>query len=204
MSAELRHLHIFQKPTHWSRQHRATCAYWHSGALKGNVLSLCLNTGGTEDTLGREKAYIPDIFPFSCFFRCLSRLVCWPKHLSHKWHLNGFSLLWMLRTCLCRLEDMLKDLSQYLHLKKIKVGRKGFVNSWKCKICPKRHEEPSGFSLSTQPQFFGPYWSTTLPETKTSFCLHKWRAVLLEWSCHFYGGLFSCNSHKDLYLKYCL
>lgn len=66
---------------------------------------------------GREKAYIPDMLPFSCFFRCLSRLVCWPKHLSHKWHLNGFSLLWMLRTCLCRLEDMLKDLSQYLHLK---------------------------------------------------------------------------------------
>lgn len=75
--------------------------------------------------LGREKAYIPDMFPFSCFFRCLSRLVCWPKHLSHKWHLNGFSLLWMLRTCLCRLEDMLKDLSQYLHLKK-----KNQQNKW--------------------------------------------------------------------------
>lgn len=58
----------------------------------------------------------PDMFPFSCFFRCLSRLVCWPKHLSHKWHLNGFSLLWMLRTCRCRLEEMLKERSQYLHL----------------------------------------------------------------------------------------
>lgn len=58
----------------------------------------------------------PDMFPFSCFFRCLSRLVCWPKHLSHRWHLNGFSLLWMLRTCRCRLEEILNDLSQYLHL----------------------------------------------------------------------------------------
>lgn len=61
--------------------------------------------------------YLPDMFPFSCFLRCLSKLVCWPKHLSHKWHLKGFSLLWMLRTCRCKLEDMLKDLSQYLHLK---------------------------------------------------------------------------------------
>lgn len=113
MSAELRHLHVFPKPTHQSGQHRATCASWH-----WNVQSLHMNAGGTEGALGRKKAYIPDMFPFSCFFRCLSRLVCWPKHLSHKWHLNGFSLLWMLRTCLCRLEDMLKDLSQYLHLKK--------------------------------------------------------------------------------------
>lgn len=110
------------------------------------------------------------MFPFSCFFRCLSRLVCWPKHLSHKWHLNGFSLLWMLRTCLCRLEDMLKDLSQYLHLKNQKqVGRKGFVSSWKCKICPKRHEAPSGLSLSTQLQVLGHYWGKTLSEIKTSF-----------------------------------
>ena len=60
---------------------------------------------------------LPDIFPLSCFLRCLSKLVCWPKHLSQKRHLNGFSLFWMLRTCRCRLEDMLKDLSQYLHLK---------------------------------------------------------------------------------------
>lgn len=72
----------------------------------------------------REVSYIPDILPFSCFLRCLSKLVCWPKHLSHKWHLKGFSLLWIFRTCLCRLDDMLKDLSQYLHLKiNIKYGR---------------------------------------------------------------------------------
>lgn len=72
----------------------------------------------------RENSYIPDMLPFSCFLRCLSKLVCWPKHLSHKWHLKGFSLLWIFRTCLCRLDDMLKDLSQYLHLKiNIKYGR---------------------------------------------------------------------------------
>lgn len=118
---------------------------------------------------GKEKAYIPDMLPFSCFFRCLSRLVCWPKHLSHKWHLNGFSLLWMLRTCLCRLEDMLKDLSQYLHLKKKKtkqVGRKPFVSSLTCKLCPRRHEIPSKISLSTQTQFLGPYCGKTFPELK--------------------------------------
>lgn len=36
---------------------------------------------GTGSRLGREGAggkrqNIPDMFPFSCFFRCLSRLVC--------------------------------------------------------------------------------------------------------------------------------
>lgn len=59
---------------------------------------------------------LPERFPFSCFFRCRSRLVCWPKHRSHRWHLKGFSLLWMLRMCRCRLDEMLKDRSQYLHL----------------------------------------------------------------------------------------
>jgi len=52
----------------------------------------------------------------SCFFRCRSRLVCWPKHLSQSGHLNGRCLSWMFLTCLCRLLEMLKDLSQYLHL----------------------------------------------------------------------------------------
>ena len=53
----------------------------------------------------------------SCFLRCRSRLVCCPKQRLHRWHLKGFSLVWMLRTCRCRLEEMLKDRSQYLHLK---------------------------------------------------------------------------------------
>lgn len=113
MSAELRHLHILQLPTHQS-------SVWTLGRADREW---AVPAQGTWGSLGREETggkrqNIPDMFPFSCFFRCLSRLVCWPKHLSHKWHLNGFSLLWMLRTCLCRLEDMLKDLSQYLHLKK--------------------------------------------------------------------------------------
>lgn len=52
----------------------------------------------------------------SCFLRWRSRLVCCPKQRLHRWHLKGFSLLWMLRTCRCRLDEMLKDRSQYLHL----------------------------------------------------------------------------------------
>lgn len=52
----------------------------------------------------------------SCFFRCRSRLVCCPKQRLHRWHLNGFSLLWMFLTCRWRLEEMLNDRSQYLHL----------------------------------------------------------------------------------------
>lgn len=49
---------------------------------------------------------------------------------------------------------MLKDLSQYLHLKKTtkQAGREEFVSSWKHKICAKIHEEPSGLSLNTQLQ----------------------------------------------------
>ena len=31
-------------------------------------------------------------------------------------YLKGFSLLWMLRTCRCRLDEIEKDRSQYLHL----------------------------------------------------------------------------------------
>lgn len=166
MSAELRHLHIFQKSPHQSRQCRITCAYWHShstkSTLNGNVKSLYAYASCTQRAMEREKAYIPDMLPFSCFFRCLSRLVCWPKHLSHKWHLNGFSLLWILRTCLCRLEDMLKDLSQYLHLKKAEqVGRKAFVSSLKCQIYSKRHEAPSKICLTAQT--LGPSCAKALP-----------------------------------------
>lgn len=160
MSAELRHSHILQPPSRWS-----SVCLWTLGREWAH---------GTWGRLGREETggkiqNIPDMFPFSCFFRCLSRLVCWPKHLSHKWHLNGFSLLWMLRTCLCRLEDMLKDLSQYLHLKKTpkQVGRREFVSSWKRKICPKIHDKPSGLSLSTQPQFLVSYWGSILPDIQT-------------------------------------
>lgn len=60
---------------------------------------------------------LPGTFSCSCFLRCRSKLVCCPKHRLHRWHLNGFSLLWMFRTCRWRLEEMLNDLSQYLHLK---------------------------------------------------------------------------------------
>lgn len=60
----------------------------------------------------------PDRLPFSCFLRWRSRLVCWPKQRSHKWHLKGFSLLWMLRTWRWRLDEMLNERSQYLHLAK--------------------------------------------------------------------------------------
>lgn len=153
MSAELRHLHILQFPTHQS-----SVCLWTVGRADREW---AVPAQGMWGSLGREETggkrqNIPDMFPFSCFFRCLSRLVCWPKHLSHKWHLNGFSLLWMLRTCLCRLEDMLKDLSQYLHLKITNKTRKEFVSSWKCKICPKIYEEPSGLSLSTNPSFLFP------------------------------------------------
>lgn len=58
----------------------------------------------------------------SCFLRCLSRLVCCPKHRLHRWHLKGFSLLWMFRTCRWRLEEMLKERSQYLHLEDRRTG----------------------------------------------------------------------------------
>lgn len=61
--------------------------------------------------------FLPGTFSCSCFLRCRSKLVCCPKHRLHRWHLNGFSLLWMFRTCRWRLEEMLNDLSQYLHLK---------------------------------------------------------------------------------------
>lgn len=62
------------------------------------------------------EVFSPDRLPFSCFLRWRSRLVCWPKQRSHKWHLKGFSLLWMLRMWRCRLEEMLNERSQYLHL----------------------------------------------------------------------------------------
>lgn len=65
-----------------------------------------------------KTCYTPDRLPFSCFLRWRSRLVCWPKQRSHRWHLNGFSLLWMLRMWRCKLEEMLKERSQYLHLQK--------------------------------------------------------------------------------------
>lgn len=108
--------HIFcYPPTRWS----SLCLWTHGRADREGAVPAHGTWGGLgREETGGKRQNIPDMFPFSCFFRCLSRLVCWPKHLSHKWHLNGFSLLWMLRTCLCRLEDMLKDLSQYLHLKK--------------------------------------------------------------------------------------
>src|SRR6218665_1195456 len=52
----------------------------------------------------------------SCLRRWRSRFVCCPKQRSQRRHRNGFSLLWMLRTCLWRFDEMLKDRSQYLHL----------------------------------------------------------------------------------------
>lgn len=58
----------------------------------------------------------PGMFSCSCFLRWRSRLVCWPKQRLHRWHLKGFSLLWMLRTWRWRLDEMLKERSQYLHL----------------------------------------------------------------------------------------
>lgn len=61
---------------------------------------------------------LPGIFSCSCFFKWRSRLVCWPKQRLHRWHLKGFSLLWMLRTCRWRLDEMLKERSQYLHLQR--------------------------------------------------------------------------------------
>lgn len=33
----------------------------------------------------------------------------------------------------------------------------GLVSSWRCKICPRRPEAPSGLSLTTQQQLLGPY-----------------------------------------------
>lgn len=58
------------------------------------------------------------MFSCSCFLRWRSRLVCWPKQRLHRWHLKGFSLLWMLRTWRWRLDEMLNERSQYLHLSK--------------------------------------------------------------------------------------
>lgn len=46
------------------------------------------------------------------------------------------------------------------------VGRKPFVSSLTCKLCPRRHEIPSKISLSTQTQFLGPYCGKTFPELK--------------------------------------
>lgn len=40
--------------------------------------------------------------------------------------------------------------------KKPNKTKKEFVSSWKCKICPKIHEEPSGLSLSTNPSSLFP------------------------------------------------
>lgn len=60
---------------------------------------------------------IPDKLPFSCFLRCRSRLVCCPKQRSHRWHLKGFSLLWMLRMWRWRFDEILNERSQYLHLR---------------------------------------------------------------------------------------
>lgn len=68
-----------------------------------------------------ELNFWPDRLPFSCFLRWRSRLVCWPKQRSHKWHLKGFSLLWMLRMWRWRLEEMLKERSQNLHLQGKKI-----------------------------------------------------------------------------------
>lgn len=65
---------------------------------------------------GPARRGAPGACSCSCFLRCRSRLVCCPKHRLHRWHLKGFSLLWMLRTCRWRLEEMLKERSQYLHL----------------------------------------------------------------------------------------
>lgn len=71
---------------------------------------------GPRGVLGPPARGPPGACSCSCFLRCLSRLVCCPKHRLHRWHLKGFSLLWMLRTCRWRLEEMLKERSQYLHL----------------------------------------------------------------------------------------
>merc|ERR1719244_1157831 len=53
---------------------------------------------------------------FSCLRKCRSRLVCWPKQRSHRWHLYGFSLLWMFLTCRCRFDEIENERSQNWHL----------------------------------------------------------------------------------------
>ena len=69
------------------------------------------------DVLSRSSMPRPnDAASASCFFMCRSKLVCWPKQRSHSAQRNGRSLLWIFRTCRCKLLDMLNDRSQYLHL----------------------------------------------------------------------------------------
>ena len=53
---------------------------------------------------------------FSCFRKWRSRFVCWPKQRSQRGHRYGFSLLCMLRTCLCKLDEIENERSQKLHL----------------------------------------------------------------------------------------
>lgn len=48
----------------------------------------------------------------ACFFRCLSRFVCWPKQRSQRRHLNGRSLLCIFLTWRCKFDEILKDRSQ--------------------------------------------------------------------------------------------
>uniref|UniRef100_A0A0R3R0X4 Secreted protein n=1 Tax=Brugia timori TaxID=42155 RepID=A0A0R3R0X4_9BILA len=55
---------------------------------------------GSRRTVKAPAAAIVNAPPFdSCFLVCRSKLVCCPKQRSQRSHLNGFSLLCMLRTC---------------------------------------------------------------------------------------------------------
>lgn len=91
------------------------------GVVSGNRLLESLRGGVAHSPFPASALALPILHQpgapsCSCFFRCRSRLVCCPKQRLHRWHLNGFSLLWMFLTCRWRLEEMLNDRSQYLHL----------------------------------------------------------------------------------------
>lgn len=79
------------------------------GPRAGRGLPPCSAAAVDEDDRRSSMMVGPSA---SCFFKCLSRLVCCPKHRSHSGHLNGFSLLCMFRTCRCRLDEMLNERSQ--------------------------------------------------------------------------------------------